>query len=491
MSSTEPWRIPHWLTPVWDDQPVSQRTRRCRPSRSHPSIVGQSPERVARTNTSWATPSSCTNTMPGTSVRAADFARRRATVAVRRSNHTSSSIAISDETIALMTASPITITTAVPKPSTVTPGSSSSTSSTRRASSTIAPMPRVSTEMGTTTIDRSGHTTPFTSADDEAGEEGVAGAVDVEAVEHGGEHPQRERRGDDDHDRPAEDLGGRRPVLRGADERVGCGHGLQLRSIGRAWAGSNRSFPGSEHTQPVGRARGRQLVGEAVHGCVEPGRSAHADGGVGAPVHGHHELWAHQFDGAGRPLGVEVALADGAAPAPDRYERHVDRTERAHRLEQVGVTGEVHAGVAGAHHVSDGVGLTRLCGPRPDGWTAGTVSMVSGPKVVVSPARVSRTWPKPLRRRKAAAPAGTIIATSASNRRSEGTCRWSRWTCEISTRSGRSSVATSTRWWRRRWARRGVSAGSVSTRTPASSIITLAWPSQRTRAGWSDVMCAA
>ncbi len=44
--------------------------------------------------------------------------------------------------------------------------------------------------MGTTTIDRSGHTTPFTDADDEAGEEGVGGVVDVEAVEHGGEHPQ-------------------------------------------------------------------------------------------------------------------------------------------------------------------------------------------------------------------------------------------------------------------------------------------------------------
>ena len=25
--SVEPWRMPHWLTPVCDDQPVSQPTR--------------------------------------------------------------------------------------------------------------------------------------------------------------------------------------------------------------------------------------------------------------------------------------------------------------------------------------------------------------------------------------------------------------------------------------------------------------------------------
>ena len=329
-------------------------------------------------------------------------------------------------------------------------------------------------------------------ADDEAGEQGVGGAVDVEAVEHGGEHPQRERRGDDDHDAPGGGSWWPSAGPRGADARVGCGHGPQLRSARAGAGGEQQVASRSEHTQPVGRARGRQLVGEAVHGCVEPGGPAHADGGVGAPVHRHDELRAHQFDGAGRPLGVEVALADGAAPAPDRHERDVDRPERAHRLEQVGVAGEVHAGVPGrAPRSRRRRPATRLCGPRPEGCTAGTVSIVSGPKVVVSPARVSRTWPKPLRRRNAAAPAGTIIATSGSNRRSEGTCRWSRWTCEISTRSGRSSVATSTRWWRRRWARRGVSAGSVSTRTPASSIITLAWPSQRTRAGWSDVMCAA
>ena len=108
MSSVEPWRIPHWLTPVCDDQPVSQRDEAV-PSRRAASgrWSGQSPERSARrSNTSWATPSSWTNTMPGTSVRAADFARRRATVAVRRSNHASSSIASSDETIALIDGEP-------------------------------------------------------------------------------------------------------------------------------------------------------------------------------------------------------------------------------------------------------------------------------------------------------------------------------------------------------------------------------------------------
>ena len=182
--------------------------------------------------------------MPGTSVRAADFARRRATVAVRRSNHTSSSIAISDETIALMTASPITITTAVPKPSTVTPGSSSSTSSTRRASSTIAPMPRVSTEMGTTTIDRSGHTTPFTRPTTRPARR-ASPALSMSKPSSTAAST---------HSASAVVMTttiARRRILVGVGRSSGARTNVsvpvmcvQLRSIGRAWAGSNRSLPG-------------------------------------------------------------------------------------------------------------------------------------------------------------------------------------------------------------------------------------------------------
>ena len=97
MSDTEPWRIPHWLTPVCDDQPVSQREeavvtvaqpavdRRAVPgARSEQHVVGDAVE--LHEHDAWNV------------VRAADFDRRRARPAVRRSNHTSSSSAISDET---------------------------------------------------------------------------------------------------------------------------------------------------------------------------------------------------------------------------------------------------------------------------------------------------------------------------------------------------------------------------------------------------------
>ena len=51
------------------------------------------------------------------------------------------------------------------------------------------------------------------------------------------------------------------------------------------------------------------------------------------------------------------------------------------------------------------------------------------------------------------------------------------WTWEMRITSGSPIAATSTWWWRRRWATRGVSAGSVSTLTPATSITALACPS--------------
>ena len=82
---------------------------------------------------------------------------------------------------------------------------------------------------------------------------------------------------------------------------------------------------------------------------------------------------------------------------------------------------------------------------------------------------------KPWRRRNRPAPAGTTIVTSPS-RRSDGTWRWSMWTCEMSTTSTSRTASRSTVWCRRRWARRIVSVGSVRNRTPPISTSAVAWP---------------
>ena len=46
MSTVEPCRIPHWLTPVCDDHPVSHSTRWWLPSRSQRCRLGTSPDRM-------------------------------------------------------------------------------------------------------------------------------------------------------------------------------------------------------------------------------------------------------------------------------------------------------------------------------------------------------------------------------------------------------------------------------------------------------------
>ena len=159
MSTVEPWRMPHWLTPVCDDHPVSQPTSTWLPSRIQRCRFGTSPERRARRSTPNATPSSCTNTTPGTSVALAPFVRRLACRATRRSSHESSSMASSALTMVVAIVRPMTITSAVQKPSISTPGRRSSRNRTNRALRMMAPRPSVRTESGTTRKARAGHTT--------------------------------------------------------------------------------------------------------------------------------------------------------------------------------------------------------------------------------------------------------------------------------------------------------------------------------------------
>ncbi len=151
--------MPHWLTPVCDDHPVSQPTSRWLPSRIHRCNVGTSPELIARRSTARATPSSWMNTMPGASLTSASFERRRACRAMRWSNHESSSTASRALTNVVTITSPTTTHNAVQNPSISTPGSTSSSRNTNSALRTIAPSPSVSTDSGTTRNASAGQTT--------------------------------------------------------------------------------------------------------------------------------------------------------------------------------------------------------------------------------------------------------------------------------------------------------------------------------------------
>ncbi len=164
-----------------------------------------------------------------------------------------------------------------------------------------------------------------------------------------GEQPQRERRGDCHHARSPEDLARSGPVLGGADERVAGAHAA------RAPGGRTSSPPGVRTCRQSPEPAAVELALEAVDRRVQPGRPSYPDRAVRAPVHRHHETGLDQL---GRPRGaarVEVALAERPPPSPDRQQRQVDRPERRHRVEQVGVAGEVHGLVVGVHDVPDRV----------------------------------------------------------------------------------------------------------------------------------------
>ena len=210
------------------------------------------------------------------------------------SNHASSSIASTDETIVLMTASPITITSAVPKPSIVMPGSWSSTSNTSRASSTIAPMPerqhrdRHEDERQERPHDR------VDDADDEAGEQGVGGAVDVEAASTAASTHRASAVVAMTTTIAADDLPA---VGRSSGARTNVSVAVMACCSGR----SGGRGAGSDQLGSRASTRSRSAapavvnsLGEAVHGRVEPrGRGARRRG-VRAPVHRHDESRAHQ-----------------------------------------------------------------------------------------------------------------------------------------------------------------------------------------------------
>jgi hypothetical protein len=62
-------------------------------------------------------------------------------------------------------------------------------------------------------------------------------------------------------------------------------------------------------------------------------------------MHGNDDGWLDDCRRAGRPLRIEVALADGGPPATDRKNRNVDAASQLlHRVEQIRVAGNVDPG---------------------------------------------------------------------------------------------------------------------------------------------------
>ena len=150
--------MPHWLTPVWDDHSVRQPSRRWLSTSSQRCNVGTSPDANATRSTGSDSPSTCTNTTPGTSVVVAPR-RRRDWRAMRWSYQESSSRASAVANNVPTTVATIVTSNAAQNPSSRTPGSSFSTTQVRAALTARLAAPSVYTDSGTNTKANAGQTT--------------------------------------------------------------------------------------------------------------------------------------------------------------------------------------------------------------------------------------------------------------------------------------------------------------------------------------------
>ena len=179
---------------------------------------------------------------------------------------------------------------------------------------------------------------------------------------------------------------------------------------------------------------------------------------------------------AGGPLGIEMAGPERRSPAPDREQREVEPARQIrHPLEEVGVAGEV--GPAGPReHEPDRL---RVIGAEPP--AAAVLGLDRGDLDPGDRLRFPRLElgdrGEAAPPRNPPAPRGARIGVRVPRRRSEGRSVWSwwRWEIRIASRSAAESRAGAGPW-RRRWASRERSTGSVRNRAPSSSSSTVAWP---------------
>ncbi len=151
MSMTEPWRMPHWLTPVCDDHPVSQPISRWLPSRSQRWRVGRRPIAAPGRAPVWPARRSAQ------SRRRVPRSRRRSPVPARSPGHRrlEPGVVVEGEEARHQRrdgGQPEDDHEGCPPAFECAPGSVSSTRATTIASSTIAPSPSVRTEIGTTML---------------------------------------------------------------------------------------------------------------------------------------------------------------------------------------------------------------------------------------------------------------------------------------------------------------------------------------------------
>ena len=166
--------------------------------------------------------------------------------------------------------------------------------------------------------------------------------------------------------------------------------------------------------------------------------------------------------------GSRWPVPERRAPSGDRQQRHVDRRQVSHPVEQIGVAGEVHRPLRRAQHVADGAGADPAVRPtsrRVHGWdgldghdaergaiTDGGFDDVAESRGVAASVRPPPARPGPRRRAGAATARGGDPCgrgRSARHRRHGGLpCR----------RRGAAAGGRA----------RAVSAGSVRNRTPPS-----------------------
>ena len=433
MSTIEPWRMPHWLTPVCDDQPVSQPTRRCVPSRSQRSSVGTSPERRARSSTTSASAVELHEHEPGHV-----GGRRAAWPAAGRggpscwSNQASSSSASTDETSVVIAARPMTTTSAVQKPVELDAGQPVEHERDEQGvEHDGADAQREHRESARRRTASAGQTTALTQADDEAGEQGVRGrSMSKPSSSQARTHSASAA--SDGHD----ERRGRRPgstaVARAAGRTIASAAGRAAHAcapltrrhrsrIASLDAGAGRARGPAGRRAPAGGPRRRPARAPSRKRCTgsssQAGRPRRTPTGLNVPQWiGTTRSGADQLGRLRRPRSGSRWPSPSVGPQPQIGSRATSTGAHvAHLVEQVGVAGEVDGDARRRAARSRRRRRRRGCAARAasvDGRHGLDRQRADGRSC--APARVSRTSRKPLRRSRPPAPAGTMIGTSAA-----------------------------------------------------------------------------
>ena len=284
----------------------------------------------------------------------------------------------------------------------------------------------------------------------------------------------------------------------------------------RGRPGSSRAAPPAARTNASARSRRRASVGAADRRRAGPGAPATSPGAstrrrsprrrASSSTRNGRPGASSQVGRGARRSGLYVPQCTGttscgstaARGAPPRSgsrwpspsvephpqigsERHVDRGPACPSRRTGRCRRRSRRDVAGAQHVADGVGAHAAVRSTPArvhrrhrlDRQRSEVGGVAGARL----AHVARSPCAAAGRRRRPAPTIGDVAVEQPQRRDvqvvDVDVRDQDHVGLVERRRRRS------RWWRRRWATRGVSAGSVSTTRPAISIVTLACPSQR------------